>query len=244
MSEIRTRWLHPDAERLKTAPVAGGSDEERLRLRLEALGVRRIERVRLTSNRTVMVSFSRLRVLSVHRAYAQAPDHVLKAIVRFVAAGTPRAARKAAEREILAFGLPAAETEPAPRPARERPRPGDEALVSRLTELFDAYNARHFSGELAPVPIRLSGRMRSRLGHLSLDRAGRPSGITLSRRHLGTDGWEEVAQTLLHEMVHLWQHANGHPVDHGATFRTKAHAVGAHASARRWVRRAPVRTRS
>ena len=94
------------------------------------------------------------------------------------------------------------------------------------------------------IPIRLSGRMRSRLGHLSLDREGRPTEITISRRHLGADGWEEVAHTVLHEMVHLWQHASGHPVDHGPTFRAKAHAVGAHASARRWVPRSRARSRS
>jgi hypothetical protein len=50
-----------------------------------------------------------------------------------------------------------------------------------------------------------------------------------------------VEETLLHEMVHLWQHANGHPVNHGPAFRAKAREVGAHAAARRWVRapRAP-----
>ena len=36
-------------------------------------------------------------------------------------------------------------------------------------------------------------------------------------------------------MVHLWQHANGHRVDHGPTFRAKAREVGVHGGAERWV---------
>jgi predicted SprT family Zn-dependent metalloprotease len=77
--------------------------------------------------------------------------------------------------------------------------------------------------------------MRTRLGHLSLDQAGRPTDITISRRHLAAHGWDEAEQTLLHEMVHLWQWVIGHTVDHGPQFRAKAREVGVAAAARRWV---------
>lgn len=204
---------------------------EELRARLESLGAGRIGRLRLTDNHSVMVSFSRRGVLSVHRGYASAPDHVLKAIVRFVSRGTPRRARAAARHEILGYRVVLKENTPARRP--DRALPGDRELVERLATAFRSLNVRHFGGVLAESPIRLSGRMRSRLGHLALNRDGQPTEITISRSHVTQHDWSEVTQTLLHEMVHLWQFANGHPVNHGATFRAKAREVGAHAAARR-----------
>jgi hypothetical protein len=229
-----TRWIQPGTEHLR--PKRG--EEERLRSRLEALGVRAIARLRLTDNRSVMVSFSRRRELSVHRGYADAPDGVLRAIIRFVAPGTPRTQRNAARREIVAFHATLGLSPGSPR-RRERPSPADAPMIARLEELFAAHNARHFGGRLVPPPIRLSARMRSRLGHLALDQGGQPTEITISRRHVAQHDWPEVEETLLHEMVHLWQHANGHPVNHGPAFRAKAREVGAHAAARRWVRRTP-----
>ena len=41
--------------------------------------------------------------------------------------------------------------------------------------------------------------------------------------------------TLLHEMVHQWQHETGRVVDHGAEFRRKAREVGITPAARRDV---------
>ena len=213
-------------------------DEQRLRARFESLGVRPIERLQLTDNHTVMVSFNRRRELRVHRGYADAPDDVLRAIVRFVAPGTPQEQRRAARREIIAYHGVVDRPGPPPR-RRERARPADAPLVSRLESEFAELNARHFDAGLPAIPIRLSARMRTRLGHLTLDRDGRPTEITISRQHLARHEWAEVTGTLLHEMVHLWQCANGHAVDHGTTFRRKAREVGAYAAARRWVRRAP-----
>lgn len=215
------------------------SDQELLLGRLNALGLRPVTALRLTSNRTVMVSLSRRGTLSIHRGYALAPDRVLKAIVRFVARGTPKALRKAAEHEILSFSLPAGPLgdQPTDRPRREEAaQPGDGEAIERLGLLFAEYNQRHFMGSLPAVPIRLSGRMRSKLGHVSMGRDGRPTEIAISRRHLLAHGWDEVAHTLLHEMVHLWQGAAGHPVDHGPKFRAKAREVGVTAASQRWVR--------
>ncbi len=217
--------------RLTQTPEAG-----RLLERLDALGLRPVTGIRLTMNHNVLVSFTRTRVLGIHRGYTAAPDEVLSAVVRFVAAGTPRARRKAAERVLVAF-RPHEHAPDAPAPRRrDRPRPGDAAILGRLTGLFHGYNAEHFGARLPVVPLRLSGRMRSRLGHLSLGDGGRAPEITISRRHIARDGWDEAGQTLLHEMVHLWQHANGHRVDHGPRFRAMAREVGVTASARRWVR--------
>jgi hypothetical protein len=88
-------------------------------------------------------------------------------------------------------------------------------------------NAEYFGGLLGPIRFRLSGRMRTRLGGLTVDRAtGKPTEIALGRRHLRTHGWSEVEHTVLHEMVHQWQAETGQAVDHGPIFRKKARSVG------------------
>ncbi len=214
--------------------------EELLARRLAALGLAEVAKVRVTDNRAVMVSLSPRGVLRIHRGYAQASDRVLRAVVRFLSRSTRPALRRAARQEILSFRAEPAEAgTPRPRRSSDRPRPGDVAHTDRLARLFREANAAHFGGALPELPIRLSGRMKSRLGQLCLEPGtGVPFEITLSRRHVERHGWDEVADTLLHEMVHLWQHASGHKVDHGAAFRAKARAVGVEPAARRSVRRA------
>ena len=212
-------------------------EETVLARRLELLGLPAPARIRVNDNGTVMVSLSRGGVLSIHRGYALAPDRVLKAVVRFLKPRLSREARRAAEREILAFrAADWALGEPRRRRAGDRPRRGDAEKTERLTRLFAEYNARHFGGLLPRLPMRISGRMRTRLGQLCLHHeTGAPHEITLSRVHIDRHGWREAAHTLLHEMVHLWQHVNGHAVDHGPLFRRKAIQVGVVAAARRDV---------
>jgi hypothetical protein len=209
--------------------------EESLPERLAALGLREIDRVVIHTNRTVMLSYCK-RVLRIHRGYAFASDRVLKAIVRFLNPRVPRVLRRAAEREFLAF--PVEDHAPARhRPcSRERPRPGDVLLLHRLTTLHQQLNVAHFEGRLSEIPIRLSSRMRIRLGELSVEiRSGRPLEITISRRHLARHPWSEIEHTMLHEMVHQWQAESGLRIDHGSTFRQKAREVGVIPAARRTV---------
>jgi hypothetical protein len=202
--------------------------------RLKLLGLRDVTGVLTHTNRTVMVSLTERRVLRLHRGYASAPDRVLSAIVRFLDPRVPRSARRRAEQEFLAF--PVEEyAPPPPRPARQdRPRPGDLMHLQRLVSLHERLNAEQFGGSLATIPIRLSGRMRSRLGELVVDlRTGRASEIAISRRHLLRHPWPEVEHTMLHEMVHQWQAETGLAVDHGRTFRRKAAELGIETQARR-----------
>jgi hypothetical protein len=202
--------------------------------RFLALGLTRVAGVEAHENRTVMVSLDRRGVLRVHRAYLFAPDAVLQAIIRFVTPRTPRAVRLRAQRELLAF--PVSDYVPAPAaPAlRERPRPEDQDMLRRLGQLCLELNREHFQGRLPAIPIRLSRRMRTRLGELTLeDRTGRPVEIAMARRHVERDLWSEVRQTLLHELVHLWQADVGLAVDHGPAFRRKAREVGIEPSALR-----------
>ena len=232
-------WPRP-TEAPEAAPLhLGMPAQEVLARRLAGLGLRGVRRVRPTDNRVVMVSLSPRGVLSIHRGFAGAPDRVLRAVVRFVAPGTPKAMRRAAEHEILAFRPQAHGTGTEARPrAPDRPAPGDVERTERLIGTFRSLNERHFGGLLPELPIRLSGRMRRRLGQLCVRHdTGEAYEITISRRHLERHGWTEAARTLLHEMVHLWQHASGHRVDHGRRFREKALEVGIQSSARRSVGR-------
>ncbi|HEY8197038.1 MAG TPA: SprT-like domain-containing protein [Gemmatimonadales bacterium] len=209
--------------------------EDSLPSRLEALGLRDIEQVQTHTNNTVMLSLNR-RVLRVHRGYAFAPDRVLQAIVRFLNPRVPRALRRLAEREFLGFPVEAHAPSTQRAERRERARPGDVALLHRLESLHRQLNAQHFGGALAEIPIRLSGRMRTRLGELAVEiRSGQPINITISRRHIARHGWSEVEHTLLHEMVHQWQAETGLGIDHGRTFRRKAREVGVLPAAKRTV---------
>jgi hypothetical protein len=198
--------------------------------RLRALGLKRITTLALTRNRAVMVSF-RGTELRVHEAYLAAEEPVLRAIVQFVE-GRTRAERRAAQRHILTHDVPSV-----PRTiTRERTAPQDVPLAARLSEAHRELNDRHFGGALTEVPIRVSRRMRSRLGHYTAATpAGDPPEIAISRSHLRRHGWDETLHTLLHEMVHQWQDESGLPIDHGARFRAKAREVGIEAAARRMV---------
>lgn len=193
--------------------------------RLRQLGLPVHLGVKLHGNRRVMVTFHPVRGLGVHRGYAYAPDDVLAAIVRWARPRQPSRVRREAARLLLGFPV---HDYVSPTPARVRsevPLLGDESRMARLQTLHLELNARLFDGALRPIPIRLSSRMRRKLGHYEPSREGKPA-IVISRRHLLRDGWPAVEQTLLHEMVHQWQDERGLPVDHGPGFRRQARAIG------------------
>lgn len=221
------------ALRFETQP----RDADELLEVLRALGLRTIRRCRLTRNRNVMVSFGK-GTLRVHQGYLSAPPAVLKAIVTFVE-GRTRAERRAAQQVIVGHPIRVAR----PPARRERTNPEDEPIAQELAVWHRRYNTRYFDGELSTVPIRVSRRMRSRLGHYSAAAAGgEPAEIAISLAHLRRHGWEETLHTLLHEMVHQWQDEDGHTIDHGRTFRLKARELRIAPMARRTLPARPRRT--
>ena len=197
---------------------------------LRSIGMRRIERCRLTRNRAVMVSF-RDGELRVHEGYLDAPSHVLRAIVTFVE-GKSRAERLGARQVILAFPVLPPETPPR---RTQRMHAEDRELSAGFAEWHREYNVRHFDGRLRQIPIRVSRRMRSRLGHYTASSGSGPSEIAISRHHLIRHGVDEALHTLLHEMIHQWQDETGQPIDHGRAFRMKARELGITPAARRTV---------
>ena len=208
---------------------------EELREVLVRLGLDRRYRCRLTSNRTVFVSYSDDE-LRLHRGYLDAPEHTLRAIVAFVH-GRSRATKSAARRALIEYDVHHGQ-EPPIRPCRssESNHPDDDPIATRLRRAHESLNDEKFDGALATIPIRVSRRMKSRLGHYTnRDRYGAGAEIVISRPHIRRHGWAEAIETLLHEMVHQWQDESGHPVDHGRRFRIKARAVGIAPKARRDV---------
>ena len=197
---------------------------EELRTRLQRLGLGARYRVRLTTNRAVVVSYSGGE-LRIHNSFLGAGEEVWRAIITFVL-GRNRVARQEARRTILEFPVPRPPDAPRRRRAPERTHPADVSVIQDLARWHKAYNEERFGGMLRTVPIRISRRMKSRLGHYSPATEGYEPEIVLSRRHIRRDGWEEALLTLLHEMVHQWQDEQGFAVDHGARFRAKARAVG------------------
>jgi len=210
-------------------------DREFLATRLQAFGLSGVSRLELHENRSVMINVTSAGVLRIHRAYAFAPDDVLRSVVGFLRPGIRRARRRELERTILAFPVHGFVSSPRPRPER-RMRPEDRPRIQRLSRRHRTLNLQHFDGTLARIRFRISRRMRRRLGELTLDGNDRPMEIAVALRHIERDGWDEVDHTLLHEMIHQWQAETGRPVDHGTTFRRKARDVGVVPRAMRHVR--------
>jgi len=109
-------------------------------------------------------------------------------------------------------------------------------MAERLRRAHESYNREKFAGSLSTPPIRVSRRMKGRLGHYThREPSGEGGEIVISRRHIKRHGWAEAMDTLVHEMIHQWQDETGLPVDHGRGFRAKARAVGISPLARRDV---------
>lgn len=216
-------WLEPAAAPAPPGPAS--SVTERLHHRLRSLGLPPVPRFETHRNQQVMLSWLPGRRLRLHEGYLAAPDDILLAIIRFLTPGLRRAARLAARQAFLDFPVEAHATAAPRRPPRVRS--ADRPLLARLEALREQLNREYFDGQLPVLPIRLSSRMRRRLGEVRLERAtGRALHIGLNRRHALRDPWEEVRETMLHELVHQWQAETGRPVDHGPEFRRKAREVG------------------
>lgn len=208
-------------------------DEDSLARRLRSLGLHEIRGIESHENRSVTVSVTSGGILRVHRGFAYAPDTVLSAIVTFVTPGVRGEEAVRAKRLILGFPIDRVVPRRRPRGPRRRSLPEDGRLVRELALRHKQLNEFHFEGSLSYIRFRISPRMRTKLGELTLDANDRPLEIAISRRHIARDGWAEVEHTLLHEMIHQWQAETGRQVDHGGLFREKARELGIAPAAQR-----------
>ncbi len=104
---------------------------------------------------------------------------------------------------------------------------------AELQTAYDHFNRSLFKNELPPCLITLQ-RERSTYGYFSGDRWANNDGettdeIALNPEHFGIRSIEAVLSTLVHEMVHLWQHHFGKPGRrryHNKQWAEKMDAVG------------------
>ncbi len=91
-----------------------------------------------------------------------------------------------------------------------------EAQYGAFARIFGFFNDRLFSGALPPVMLTFNRRNGTR-GYFVSERwarhdDGEPFGeIALNPDHLRERTPKETASTIVHEMVHLWQHVYGEP---------------------------------
>lgn len=211
---------------------------------LEALhlrGARRLRRVRFRNNRTTVWSLTRRgTVLNLHDAFQDAPpsivdDFAVLAREGGVAAGR---SREAAERIRSWPPLATAMQESRARHA-ERRRAEDGSLHCcgsdeqrrYLQSLFLYFNRTRFGTALPDdVPLRLSPRMKSALGHMrpGRDADGTPyvGEIALNVDLLLEGNGPTRIDTLLHEMAHAVDFLETGSRGHGASWRAWARRVG------------------
>jgi predicted SprT family Zn-dependent metalloprotease len=99
-------------------------------------------------------------------------------------------------------------------------------------KMFSYFNERLFSGQLPACLLNFSRRSKT-YGFFAPERWERGREvrheITLNPSTLKSRKPMDVASTLVHEMVHLWQHAHGHPSRagyHNAEWADKMDSVG------------------
>jgi predicted SprT family Zn-dependent metalloprotease len=97
---------------------------------------------------------------------------------------------------------------------RAHSTPTKEAYTE-LQRAFDFFNTALFAGALPPCLITMQRKNRT-YGYFCGDRWANQAGtvrdeIAMNPTHFVSRSVEEVLATLVHEMVHLWQHHEGKP---------------------------------
>lgn len=227
---------------------------------LRARGATRLERVTFRRNRSRIWSLTqRGTALNVHVAYRTAPPHIVDAFAAIARAGgvsTP--VTRQARRTVLAWPELARvlgevrEAHRGRRTAEPRRCCGTEAQRAYLRTLYRHFNRTRFAGVLPDdIPLRLSNRMRTALGHMmpGRERDGRRHvvEIALNVDLLLPDNEAVRVDTLLHEMAHAADYLTSGQRGHGASWRAWARHVGCRPErlqersvVRRRGRRAPV----
>jgi hypothetical protein len=221
--------------------------QEDLRRALVRRGCRRLSTVRFKKNRGRIISLSKDgRTLHIHACFQEANEEAMKAVVTFLNAGRNSYAYREAIRAMRDFfdahapkyvALTGIEEDTRVVQVVERLRcVGTAAQRSFLREAYTRFNARHFNSALpASVRIRLSDRMKSRLGHVRYhtNAAGERMVLELALNiHLLLPGNEAVLlDTVLHEMTHIEAWLRFGERGHGRSWKEIANRVGCEATA-------------
>jgi len=226
-------------------------------MELQRRGAMRLRRVSFRDNRHVIWSLTQQgTVLNVHVAYGAAPSELLDAFALVAKAGGVRSAatrRAASDIAVWPDVSRAVEATRASRKSRSR----TSCCATReqrtyLRALYRYFNLTRFAGDLPhDVPVRLSCRMASSLGHMlpgeDVDGTRRVEEIALNVDLMLERNGAERIDTLLHEMAHVADYLQTGHLGHGSSWRRWAHRVGCRptrlyerAVARRRRRRDPV----
>lgn len=205
---------------------------------IRARGATRISCVRFRDNRSTVWSLTQNgRVLNVHAAYSRATPALLDAFAALAMEGgiSSAAARRASEKVSgwpeLTEAIEQARARHAER-AAVSPTHCCATLEQRayLRSLYRYFNETRFEGALPEVPVRLSHRMRSALGHMlpgeSVDGSRIAQEIALNCDLMLPGNGAERADTLLHEMAHVADYLESGSRGHGASWRAWAVRVG------------------
>lgn len=220
---------------------------EDLRRALARRGCRSLTSIRFKKNRGRIVSLSKDgRTLHIHACFQEANEDAMKAVVTFLKAGRRSYAYREAIRAMRDFFdahapkyVPItgeAEDDRVTRDVQRLPCVGTAAQRGFLREAYARFNESHFENRLpASVTMRLSERMKSRLGHVRYHTTAVGERVILELAlniHLFVPGNECVLlDTLLHEMTHIeaWLHYAER--GHGKQWKQIAKRVGCEATA-------------
>jgi len=219
---------------------------------LKHRGARRLKRVALRGNRSTIWSLTQGgTVLNLHEAYRFAPDAVLAAFALIVKKGGRRCAEVSEAQRVvrewpgLRPGLEAARSAKHSLRHRGCAGPGESVAYccgtprqrAYIRALYRYLNETRFEGALPDdVPVRLSSRMTSRLGHMT-------PGFTRQRGRfvveialnvdlmLEGNGFERL-DTLLHEMAHAADYLTDGGLSHDEGWQAWARRVGCRAESR------------
>lgn len=213
---------------------------------LHARGARRLRKVSFRANRSTIWSLTQNgTALNVHVAYRRAPASILDAFAVLAGAGRPSRAevRQAAERVRDWPGLdPVLEAvRSAYAQRRRRAACSDDGEVTHccatpeqrayLRALYRYLNDTRFDGLLPDdVPVRLSNRMTSSLGHM-IPGYDRRRGRYVVELALNVDlmlegNGAERLDTLIHEMAHVADYLFHGERGHGRSWRAWARHAG------------------
>lgn len=218
---------------------------------LRARGAGGLVAVSFRANRSTIWSLTRnATVLNLHVVYRTATAAILDAfatIVRERAGSTAEVERACRVVEAWPPLKPAIEELRAARASRRRNGAGDceqegdatsccatPPQRAYLRALYTYFNDTRFGGLLPDdVPVRLSSRMTSSLGHMlpGVDGEGRPRvvEIALSSDLMLVGNGPERVDTLLHEMAHVADYLVDGNRGHGASWKRWARSAGCRA---------------
>ena len=208
---------------------------------LNRAGASRVRRVVFRRNRSTIWSLTqRATVLNLHEGYRKAPPSVIGAFAVIAAdARRSTSAYRSACKVVRDW--------PGLEDALSRLRHGDEGChprvfrrsvrcvgtadeKQRFRTLYASFNEGRFKGRLpADLTLRISGRMKTRLGHITPQGSPRRRSvgeIALNRVLFRAGSDTILEETLLHEMAHVAAYLFDGDPGHGLPWRRWATRVG------------------